>query len=72
MNISTLQIYRRRPTESSKGFTITAADGVVAMALALRCLDGGSSPIPPTSFIVKNGVSGDGYVQPSFGTDDIS
>ena len=37
MNISTLQIYRRRPIESSKGYTITAADGVVAMALALRC-----------------------------------
>ncbi len=36
MNISTLQIYRRRPIESSKGYTNTAADGVVAMALALR------------------------------------
>jgi hypothetical protein len=37
VNISTLQIYRRRPIESSKGYTITAADGVVAMALVLRC-----------------------------------
>ena len=37
MNISTLQIYRRRPIESSKGYTILAADGVMAMALALRC-----------------------------------
>jgi hypothetical protein len=37
VNISTLQIYRRRPIESSKGYTILAADGVVAMALALRC-----------------------------------
>jgi hypothetical protein len=36
-DFSTLQIYRRRPIESSKGYTITAADGVVAMALALRC-----------------------------------
>ncbi len=33
---STLQIYRRRPIESSKGYTIIAADGVVAMALALK------------------------------------
>jgi hypothetical protein len=37
VNISTLQIYRRRPIESSKGYTILAADGVVATALALRC-----------------------------------
>ncbi len=37
MNISTLQIYCRRPIESIKGYTILAADGVVAMALALRC-----------------------------------
>ncbi len=36
MNISTLQIYRRRLVESSKGYTILAADGVVAMALDLR------------------------------------
>jgi hypothetical protein len=34
---TTLQIYRRRPIESSKGYTILEADGVVAMALALRC-----------------------------------
>ncbi len=37
MNISTLQIYRRRPIESSKGYTNLGADGVVAMALAFRC-----------------------------------
>ena len=36
-DFSTLQIYRRRPIESSKGYTILAADGVMAMALALRC-----------------------------------
>ncbi len=37
MNISTLQICRRRPIECSKGYTVIAADGVVAMALVLRC-----------------------------------
>jgi hypothetical protein len=37
VNISTLQIYRRRPIEYSKGYTVLAADGVVAMALALKC-----------------------------------
>jgi hypothetical protein len=31
-----LQIYRRRPRETSKGYTITAADGVVALALACQ------------------------------------
>jgi hypothetical protein len=36
-DFSTLQIYRRRPTESSKRYLITAADGVMAMALGLRC-----------------------------------
>ncbi len=33
-DFSTIQIYRRRPTESGKGYTITATDGVVAMTLA--------------------------------------
>ena len=46
MNISTLQIYRRRLIESSKGYTILAADGVVAMALSLRCQVGWFKPTP--------------------------
>jgi len=46
VNISTLQIYRRRLIESSKGYTILAADGVVAMALALRCQEWWFKPTP--------------------------
>ncbi len=46
--------------EFSKGYTITAADGVVAMALAVRCQVWWQTHLPPTSFIVNNGVSGDG------------
>jgi hypothetical protein len=57
--------------ESSEGYTIKAADGEVAMALALR-RQVGSNPLPPTSIIVNNGVSGVGYVQPRIGTDDVS
>jgi hypothetical protein len=44
---------------------INAADGVVAMALV-------QTHLPPTSIIMNIGVSGDGYMQPRFGTDGIS